>query len=111
MIESGKPADVNLKKLKTIFVEGSLLPIKYHKMLQELLPDVDTFHWYGQTEAGELTTFRKIDLHRTYNSTKPGCVGTPIVAFGACLKVSKLEIRRNRYIELSITFISNCTLF
>lgn len=88
ILESQKPEGIDLRSLTTIFIEGSLLPAKYHQALQELLPDVDIFHWYGQTEVGGLTTFRKTDLSRKYNSTKPGCVGTPITGFGITMKVS-----------------------
>ncbi|XP_018573279.1 4-coumarate--CoA ligase 1-like [Anoplophora glabripennis] len=91
MFENGKPNNMDFRDLTTIYIEGSLLPAKYHQGLQKILPNVDIFHWYGQSEAGGLTTFRKNDLHREYNRTKPGCVGTPILGFGMSLKVVDLE--------------------
>lgn len=110
------PKDIVLTNLTTIYLEGSLLPAKYHQALQKLLPDVDIFHWYGQTEVGGLTTFRKIDLHRMFNNTKPGCVGTPIEGFGIFFKVSFVHcvicIKKELLIcDLSINFALGITFF
>lgn len=88
MYNFGKPENLDLTNLTTIILAGCKLSKEYHTNLQELLPSVDVFLLYGQTEVGPLTVFRKCDLHREYNRKKIGSVGLPRNGFGVSYKVN-----------------------
>ncbi|XP_018571957.1 4-coumarate--CoA ligase-like 5 [Anoplophora glabripennis] len=87
MYNAGKPTNLDLTNLTTILVTGCKLSKQYHQNFQELLPSVDVFLLYGQTEVGCLTTYSKCDLHREYNRKKPGSIGVPYNGYGNSYKV------------------------
>ncbi|XP_018573288.1 4-coumarate--CoA ligase 1 [Anoplophora glabripennis] len=91
MYNVGKPKNLDLMNLTTIIVPGCKLPKQYHQNVQELLPSVDVFLLYGQTEVGPLTAFSKCDLHREYNRKKLGSIGVPYSGSGNSYKVVDLN--------------------
>lgn len=92
MCQAGKPENVDLSSLTTIFSLGSVLAEKFHKWLLKMLPEADIFNIYGQTEVGVLTMFRKCGLHREYIRNKIGSVGVPYEGNGNSYKVIQKKI-------------------
>jgi amino acid adenylation domain-containing protein len=58
MMESGKPEQAEMSRVRVVLFSGETMPIKYLRMLRTHMPNAELFNGYGQTEANTSTCYR-----------------------------------------------------